>query len=355
MAEKQEEINVLPLIGILQKVFKYLLRRKYVILAIAVIGAVLGYVYAVNKDPKYDASLTFVMSAESRSMGLGSLASQLGFDAGGGSDLFAGDNILTLFKSRKMVKRALFNEVPGKKETLINFFVKEFEINEYWSKNPRIKNAFPFPADTISLSGIQDSLIREIHSLIVGKYLDVGRPDKKLSYYMINTNSKSEVFSYYLTRFLMDETARFFIETKTKLAKQSLSMVQHEADSLRSLLSRNITSTAASVDRTYNLNPALQIQRAPIQRSQVNTEFLTSVYNEVAKNVITAKLNLQKEIPLYQVVDEPTLPLKIKYSNAILYAFAGFVVFLLSTVFFFLAGLLYRNLFKPILIKNEQP
>lgn len=125
----------------------------------------------------------------------------------------------------------------------------------------------------------------------------------------------------------MNETASFFIETKTRLAKQNLQMVQKEADSLRSLLNNTITSTAVSVERTYNLNPALQIQRAPIQRNQANASFLTNAYNEVAQNVIIAKLNLQKEIPLYQIIDVPTLPLKAIYSNAILYFIAGFVLF----------------------------
>ena len=69
----------------------------------------------------------------------------------------------------------------------------------------------------------------------------------------------------------------------------------------------------------------MQVERAPIQRNQVNASFLTNAYNEIAQNVIVAKLNLQKEMPLYQIIDVPTLPLQAIYSNPYLYFIAGFV------------------------------
>lgn len=239
----------------------------------------------------------------------------------------------------------MFRQPSGNQDNLLNLFVKVSGINEEWEEEPRTKKAFPFPKDTASLTGIQDSLIREVHGMIVKDYLQVGRPNKALSYYSLNTTSTNETFSYYLTRFLMDETAAYFIETKTRLAKQNLEMVQREADSLRRLLGQNINATAASIDRTYNLNPALQIQRVPIQRSQVNTAFLTAVYNEVAQNVIVAKLNLQKEMPLYQIIDAPTIPLKASFPKVVKYVIAGFF-FGFLTIFIFLFIFFFKGLWK---------
>ncbi len=334
MTDSNEEISITSVIILLKKATKYITRKWGIILLAAVIGGLLAFFYASSKRPTYTASLTFVLSSDSRVSGFSSLASQLGFGSGnsGGSDLFSGDNIFTLFQSRNMIQKALFKTPPRQKDNLINIFVKELNLNEDWLEEQRTRHAFPFPKDTSKLTGVQDSLVREIYALVVSSYIQVGRPNKGLSYYSLSTTSTNEVFSFYLTHYLMDETAAFFIETKTRLAKQNLQMVQKEADSLRSLLGHTINSAAASVDRTYNLNPAMQIQRAPIQRSQVNTAFLTAVYNEVAQNVIVAKLNLQKEVPLYQIIDPPTLPLKASYSNPYKYLLAGFVLLASITI-----------------------
>ena len=270
VTDNTDEISILPVILFVKKAFQYLVTKWVIVLIVGIVGGIIAFFYVSSKKPTYTASLTFMLSSESRASPFASLASQFGFDLGGGSgsDLFAGDNILTLFLSRNMIQRALFKTPPGHKDILLNYFVKVMDLNEEWVKEERTRKAFPFPQDTAKLTGVQDSLIREIHQVIVGQYLDVERPNKSLGYYSLNTTSTDEMFSFYLNRFLMDETASFFIETKTRLAKQNLQMVERETDSLRRLLSHNITATAETVDRTYNLNPALQVQRAPIQRNQ---------------------------------------------------------------------------------------
>lgn len=108
----------------------------------------------------------------------------------------------------------------------------------------------------------------------------------------------------------MDQTAKFYIETKTSLAKQNLLMIQQEADSLRQLLGMTIVSTAAETDRTFNLNPALQQQRSSVQKGQFRTTVLGTAYGEVIKNLEIAKITLQREKPLYQIIDMPNEPLK---------------------------------------------
>ncbi len=114
----------MPLIVFLKKVTKYLIKRWIIILLAALVGGMVAFFYATSKKPTYTASLTFMLSSESRSSPFASLASQFGFDlGGGGGDLFAGDNILTLFQSRNMIQRALFKIPPGHKDILLNYFV----------------------------------------------------------------------------------------------------------------------------------------------------------------------------------------------------------------------------------------
>ena len=107
------------------------------------------------------------------------------------------------------------------------------------------------------------------------------------------------------------------------MAKSSLDMLQREADSLRYLLGGAITTAAAQTDETFNLNPAYQVQRSSSQKSQVQATVLGTAYGEVVKNLELAKITLQRETPLYQILDEPSLPLKIAAKSKKTYLVLG--------------------------------
>ncbi len=185
------------------------------------------------------------------------------------------------------------------------------------------KNLFPFPHDTAAMGPRQDSLLREIYLNITDRNLSIVRTDKKQSVYVLTTTSGNEIFSCYLTRFLMDETAQFYIDAKTSMALQNLRMIQRDADSIRGLLGGAISSTAYEAERTFNLNPALQAQKAPAQKSQVRATVLATAYGEVIKNLEIAKITLQKERPLYQIIDVPEIPLKVQKPSTIIFILIG--------------------------------
>lgn len=334
--EDNDEISLRDLIIKIRSWFHYLLSKWIVLLLAGILGGAIGFAVAIYTKPTYTGKLIFVLSTESKGGNLSGLANQFGLDVGsGGNDVFAGDNILTLFKSEKMLKRVLFKFPPGKNDILANIIVKEWDWDKKWKKQESVKNLFPFPYDMAALVPRQDSMLREVYTKITDDYLSVARTDKKLSVYVLNTTSTNELFACYLTRFLMDETAEFYIDTKTSLAKQNLRMIQRDADSIRGLLGGAISSTASEAERTFNLNPALQGQHAPAQKSQVRSTILATAYGEVIRNLELAKINLQKETPLYQIIDEPEMPLKkIEKSKLISIIIGGILFFTLTAGFF---------------------
>jgi hypothetical protein len=191
---------------------------------------------------------------------------------------------------------------------------------------------------------VQDSLVRFVYEKVTDAYIDVARPDKIESIFVVKTTSKDELFSQYLTKNIVDVTAKFYIETKTKTAKDNLDMLQHEADSLRTLLSGSISSTAEVYDYTYNLNPAYQAQRAPAQEGQMKVEVLGTAYGEVVKNLELAKITLQQETPLYQIIDEPRLPLVAEKPGKLFSLIAGGLLAGFVLILFYLLKKAYRAL-----------
>ena len=292
--------------------FAYLLSKWYLIAIVGIAGGLLGILYAYIKQPTYTGELTFVLSDGNAPSGFSSLVSQFGFDfsTGGGNDVFSQDNVMYLMTSRKMLSRALFKKLPDSSETLISLYIRSENLDKDWKKDAYLARAYPFPSTYAALTPLQDSLFKELYTTISTKIFNVQQPDKKVSLFRVTTTYKNEVFACYLTRYLVDESSSFYIETKTSIARQNLNMLQHEADSLQARLNGNILNSATAIDRTFNLNPALQVQRVPIQKSQVDAAVTQAAYTEVVKNLEIAKITLEKAFPIYQLLDEPSLPLK---------------------------------------------
>ncbi|HTJ10950.1 MAG TPA: hypothetical protein VL547_02935 [Dinghuibacter sp.] len=347
MTENSSEITLKEVLQKARGFWRYLLSRWVIIVVAGVIGAVAGFLYANFSKPLYMAQTSFVLSAGSKGAGgLASLAGQFGLDIGGGDDdAFTGDNILELFKSELIIKRALFRPLPDSGGVLINRVIDKAGFQKSWSGNDYLKRWIPFPDSASMVSPVQDSLVSAIRDFLLKKWLEVGRPDKKLSFYKVSTHSPDPIVSDYLTRYIVDEASQLYIETKTRSARTNLEMLQYEADSLRDRLNSRIYSMAETTDQTFNLNPALQTHRVSIQQNQVAGQALGAAYSEVMKDLEIAKITLQKDKPLFQIIDEPHLPLvKDKASRLI-----GLVLGGLIAGFLVVLVLVIRKAFKRIM------
>jgi capsule polysaccharide export protein KpsE/RkpR len=328
----QEEVSLRDVIKRMRQIIRFLLSKWLIIVIVGISGGALGLLYAYLAAPSYTAKLNFVLSTNSDNQTFMGLASQFGINLGTGSnDLFSGDNIITLMKSRRMVQQTLFAKPPGSDESLINSFVRMNKIDKSWQEKERTKNVYPFPDSPGKMTMVQDSLSRAICYSVANDLLDVSKPYKDQDIYNLATTYKDADFAYYLTKYLVDATSKFYIKTKTSSAKENLDMLLKEADSLRRVLGGAITSAGSQTDFTFNLNPAYQVQRSGAQESQALAGALGQAYGQVLQNLEIAKITLQKETPLYQIIDEPTLPLETDkprklYSIVIGGFLAGFLV-----------------------------
>ena len=89
-----------------------------------------------------------------------------------------------------------------------------------------------------------------------------------------------------------------------------MDILVRQTDSIRGELNGAITGVAVANDNTFNLNPALNVRRAPSARRQVDVQANTAILTELVKQTELAKVTLRKETPLIQVIDRPILPLK---------------------------------------------
>jgi uncharacterized protein involved in exopolysaccharide biosynthesis len=139
--------------------------------------------------------------------------------------------------------------------------------------------------------------------------LTVAQKDKKISIISIDVKSENEGFAKAFSETLAKQVSDFYVDTKSKKARMNMAILQHQTDSIRAELNGAITGVAVANDNTFMLNPALNVNRAPSAKRQVDVQANTAILTELVKQTELAKVTLRKETPLIQVIDRPILPL----------------------------------------------
>lgn len=335
---ENDEISLKELLTKAKEWYNYLFSKWKIIVFAGIIGGSLGLAYSLNKEPIYTATLSFALEDEKSGGGLGSalgLAGSLGLDlGGGGGSIFTGSNLTELFKSRRMVEQTLLTPVNynGKIISLAEMYIEINDLRDSWEANPKFINIKFLPDTKRShFTRVHDSILGSIYQGVSKGGLEVGQKDKKISIITIDMSSANELFAKYFCEALAKEVSDFYVETKSKKARMNMAILQRQTDSIRGELNGAITGVAVANDNTFNLNPALNVRRAPSARRQVDVQANTAILTELVKQSELAKVTLRKETPLIQVIDRPILPLKMekfgKIKGIIMGGFlAGFLI-----------------------------
>lgn len=338
-----EEITLKELILKGQEWFKYLLSKWYVLVLAGIIGGIVGFFYAKSKKPIYTATTTFVLESGESGGGLGQyagMAAMVGIDLGGaGGGIFQGDNLLELYKSRKMIEAALLATTGESNKILLEKYLIFTKTIDSWKiKNPELTN-IDFSKDKQESPAMQrqrDSVVSEMIVNINKNNLVLGKLDKKSAIIKVDVISEDEEFSKEFNEALVREVNDFYVQTKTKKSLDNIAILQQKADSVRAVMNGAISSAAVIMDATPNLNPTKQAQRvAPAQRSQFSVETNKAILGQLVQNLEMSKMSLLKESPLIQKVDEPIYPLKVELVNVNKFLFIGSVF----TIIFMLLAL----------------
>ncbi len=311
-----DEISLKELIEKGNEWYAYFLSKWKVIVLIGIIGAALGLTYSFFKKPVYTATLSFALEDENSVGGMGGalgLASSFGLDlGGGGGSIFTAANLTELFKSRSMVEQTLLSPVvvDGKTISLAEMYIENKAWREQWNNNPKFASIQFLPnANRKDYTRVHDSILGLMYQNLSSSGLIVGQRDKKVAIISIDVVSNNELFSKFFCEALVKEVSDFYVDTKSKKSRENMLILERQTDSIRRELNSAITGVAVANDNTFNLNPALNVRRAPSARRQVDVQANTAILTELVKQSELAKVTLRKETPLIQVIDRPILPL----------------------------------------------
>ena len=321
---------------------------RFLIIAVAV-GAALGLLASWLKKPKYTAETTFVLEESDGSGmgGLSGLASLAGINLGSlgsSSGLFQGDNIMELYRSDNMLIKTLLSPYEKGKELLVERYISFHKLDKKWSDKVDF-SSLDFSRDREDFSVEQDSVMKELAKDIREKQLSVTKPDRKLSIIKVTLTSKDELFAKTYNETLVENVNNFYFETKTKKTAENLAILQHQADSVRMVLDKDLAEFAGMQEDRPNPNPLMQRASVEAKSKQVDIQVASSAYSEIVKNLEIAKINHRNSTPLIQIIDKPRFPLtesRLKWHVGIF--MGGMLAFVLAVIYLYIMRLYQANI-----------
>jgi uncharacterized protein involved in exopolysaccharide biosynthesis len=363
MGNNQEGIDELSLVQIIDSIKQIIQKLRLAYKRIFLIGALaflVGFFYSYYfKVVLYKSELTFAIEDNSGSGGnplsgaLG-LASSFGVDIGGGNNsMFASSNLMELFKSKRVVIDALLNKYPPNANlSYADYFIQHSREGAIF-KEAILKDNINYKNYKLGQNKIADSILMIIHKYITAKSLNVNQIDRKISIIKVSFTFSDENFSKMFCEALVNEISKFYIETRSKKAKQNVEILKWQVDSVRRELNNALAGVAQANDNSFNLNSALNINRVPSSRRQIDVQANTAILTELVKNLELGRLALRKETPLIQVIDSPNLPLErigqSKIMNGIKLSFLSTLTYLI----FFIVTFYYKQV-KSNYFKNKK-
>jgi uncharacterized protein involved in exopolysaccharide biosynthesis len=342
--KKPREVSLIEVIHHTTSAFRFLVSKWLSLLVVAFVLGLVGVTYAWFQKPEYVAEVTFAPeTARTSSLGAyAGLAAQFGLDmAGGGGNIFEGDNLMEFLKSRMMIEKTLFSKVRmgSGQEVLIDYWARSNKLYDKW-KEKRELAIIDFKKDQPDYRP-RDSIVNGIVTDI-RRTLVIGKLDKRTSIISASLKDNDEMFAKTFIEQLARNGIVYYVDYRSKKSRENVDILQRQFDSVKRVLSGNIVSAAASSD--LNVNPTRQVTKAGIQNKQVDIQANGQLYGELLKQLELARITLQKETPFIQVIDTPKLPLEKKklgrLKAGVLFAIFGGLAF----AAFLLAKRSYRKL-----------
>lgn len=335
-------------------IWKHLFKRWWWFLLAGILGGLSGILYAHLQKPRYESRLTFALDEGSSGAGLSgaaALAAQFGLFSGGSSDVFSGDNIIEIMRSRRIVETILLSVDSSQAQpiTMIEWYLRFTNQRKKMDEHRYLKNVhFPVGKAKESFSRLQDSVLYTVYDDFVKNKLFISRPDRKLNIVEVKVQSENEDFTKIFTDRLVAEANRFYTQIRSKKSLQTLRILEERIATLKGGLNQSISAKAATQDA--NVNAAYAEAQAPLQRQQVNIQVYSGAYAEMFKNLELARFQYLNVTPLMQIIDPADYPMKkIKKGKLITGILGGFVAGLLLLVL-----LLFQFYYRQLKAKINQ-
>lgn len=328
--------------------FKVLWKEKWLIIAITLLFTIGGTWYAFTAREEFVSEgkiLPEVTSGGNSS--LGGLANMIGI---GGFELGLKNNTDAI---RPDLYPAVIESTPFYLELLNqnfqtkngNYILFEKFYNLKIENNNKAEPEFLIkfkanPKGIIIVNRITEERIKDLKSRINASI------DKKSGLITISVKMPDPVLAAEISKFAMGYLTEYVTNYRTEKLKQEVDFLGQKVASAKGEYYKDQSRKASYADQFYA--PTIRLQSADIQRERLESQYKMSsnVYSELLKKFEEAKIKLQQETPIFQILDPPVVSnLKSEPKKSLIILGAAFIGVLMS----FLIVIMSKGNYKTFL------
>ena len=342
--EQKEEIITISL----KDFFQVLWKEKVIVLVVTTLFMGLGGYIAFTKQEQFIASGRILPEFETKGGGLSQFAglaslAGISLDKASGGEAIRPDLYPDILQSIPFFNTLFDFEVITKgnqKMTFSQFYDKV--IDQGREIDPKKLDLFKIKPEGYLIQNQQkeeriEALKERITAVI----------DKKSGVITITVKMPDPVVAAQITKFSMDYLTAYVTDYRTVKAKKDLDFLADKVASARGKFYTKQSQKAQYADQFQA--PTMRLQSADIQRERIESEYRisSSFYNELLKKYEEAKIKLQQETPVFQILEPPVAPTKKSEPKkaVIILAFAV-VGGLISTIMALLVRKNYKQVFQ---------
>ena len=197
-------------------------------------------------------------------------------------------------------------------------------------------NAGQPAAGTFQLTKLQEGLSRQLNQRVNAAI------DKKSGIMTISATMSDPTVAALVARYTLDHLTKYVTDYRTGKARQQVDFLSRQVNSAR----RRYQTAEYAVSAYRDRNRATYLNTAKIEEQRLQADFLLaqSVYNDLSKQLELARIKVQEESPVFQVLEPPRVPLTKSGPRRTVLT-VGFAIFgaMLGLIVFFV-----RRLIKPL-------
>ncbi len=287
-----DEIDIIQIVKTIWKNWRFIVVFSSIFVFVGVASALLSPI-------AYTSSSTFILSSSSddKSSSLGGVASLVGINLGGMSS--SREIPATMYpKVGESVefKRLLLGELIDESKSIT---LKSFLIN-YYDANPE---DFVTNDNSFFVSKGEDELFKILDEII---QISVNEKDGFVSISANMPTSEYAANTCFNARKILQN---IIINNKIKSAKENLTFTMEQL-SLKKIEFDNIQNKIATF-QDRNLNIINTKYENELNKLKAEFQIINSVYTELSKQMEQSKLQVNKDTPVFSIVQEVSMPVKI--------------------------------------------
>jgi hypothetical protein len=200
---------------------------------------------------------------------------------------------------------------------LLNAYIRQHYAKGL--KEGKVK-LFDLARDRADFNRAEDSTLAVVVAN-VQKITAVSKLDKKASIIDLQLTDTNEEWAYLMSQLIIAKATDMYLDLKTGKTSRTVGMLENRVDSVKSALDGMMSAAAVETDQNQAL---VRMQaRVPAAKKQMQIQMLTAMYGELVKNLELTRFTLDREEPVIQIIDAPSMPLKKAGQGRLLSAVLG--------------------------------